>query len=195
MLDLSLHLLDLLENSAHAGATHVEVEITEDEKADLLQISVKDNGEGMDQRQKELARDPFYSSSPGKRIGLGIPLVLQTAEMAGGNVSLESEKGSGTKIIVNYRLGHIDRQPLGDVASSLVSFIAGNPGVELSFRYSGPKGKFYLDTREMRRELSETCFSQIKFLSSIDEKLRQGLEEAGFRPDRGGFSFEVPRRT
>ena len=85
MLDISLHLLDLLQNCAHAGATKVDVIVLEDAEADLLEITVRDNGRGMEEVTVKKALDPFYSSSD-KRVGLGLPFVAQAAAMAGGTV-------------------------------------------------------------------------------------------------------------
>ena len=53
MEDLSLHILDVVENSTRAGATLVEIKITEDKGKDFLQIVIKDNGSGMDQEMVE----------------------------------------------------------------------------------------------------------------------------------------------
>ncbi|HHW18842.1 MAG TPA: ATP-binding protein [Firmicutes bacterium] len=193
MIDISLHLLDLLQNSAHAGASSISVLVVEDQEHDSLEVVVKDNGVGMDEREKELALDPFYSSSPGKRVGLGLPLVLQTAQMAGGKVSIESAPGSGTKVTVQYRLSHIDRQPLGDLASTLVSFMAGNPHVNICFLYKGPHGEFAFDSEKALQGIDTQYLGQVGVICQIEEKLREGLAKAGFKPDRGGLLFEVPR--
>ncbi|MBQ7075808.1 MAG: ATP-binding protein [Clostridia bacterium] len=47
MKELSLHILDIAQNSITADATLVEIEIVEDTKKDILTITVKDNGKGM----------------------------------------------------------------------------------------------------------------------------------------------------
>ncbi len=44
MVDLSLHLLDLMQNSAHAGAQNVQVGILESIDEDLLEVTVSDDG-------------------------------------------------------------------------------------------------------------------------------------------------------
>lgn len=195
MIDISLHLLDLLQNSAHAGASQVQLLIVEDLEHDRLQITVSDNGKGMNEEEKELALDPFYTSSPQKKVGLGLPLVFQTSQMTGGTMSIESKPGSGTKVEVQYMLSHIDRQPLGDVASTIVSFVAGNPHIRVLFTYKGPNGTFTFDSCEIADESKEGSLGQIGVLCLIEEKLREGLAKAGFRPDRGGFFREVPRGT
>ena len=148
MIDISLHLLDLLQNCAHAGATRVEVSVREDAQEDLLQVTVKDNGRGMDGGLVKKALDPFYSSSP-KRVGLGLPFIAQAASMAGGRVRVDSTPGRGTEVTATFRLSHVDRQPVGDLVATAVSFLAGNSGTELSITYSHRDGgEFVFGTKE-----------------------------------------------
>jgi len=191
VLDISLHLLDIMQNCAHAGATKVGVEIVEDPARDLLKVTVTDNGSGMDESGAKKAMDPFYSSS-NKRVGLGLPLIAQAAAVAGGTLSVNSVPGKGTTVTVVFRLSHIDRQPVGDLAATAVSFLAGNSGVELSVGYRGPSGKaFSMDTGRDYPLSKREALGQIGFLSAVEENLRDGLAQAGFSPDGGGVDFEV----
>ena len=84
MKELALHILDLAENSLRAGASFLDITIARDPQADTLAITIVDNGRGM--APSELARvsDPFYSTKKTRRTGLGIPLMAQAAERAGG---------------------------------------------------------------------------------------------------------------
>lgn len=197
MVDISLHLLDLMQNGANAGATAVSLEIVEDREADSMRICVRDNGRGMDPEEVKRALDPFYTSHPGKKVGLGLPLAAQAASMAGGSLKIQSSPGHGTEVLVEFKLSHIDRQPLGDLASTVVSFLAGNPGVRVSLDYRGSGGSYTFDSAALRQSIenSETRpLSQIEFLGLAEEKLRAGLAEAGFRPDGGGLAIEIDRR-
>lgn len=191
MLDISLHLLDLLQNCAHAGATRVEVAVREDAPSDLLEVVVRDNGRGMEEETVEKALDPFYSSS-GKRVGLGLPFVAQAAAMAGGTVRVDSTPGGGTSVTATFRLSHVDRQPIGDLAATVVSFLAGNGGVELLLTYQGRAGRrFVLDTSVEFPPEKRADLGQIGFLCEVEEKLRDGLAKAGFSPDGGGIGVEI----
>ena len=62
MEDLSLHILDIVENSVAASADTIEIKITEDIEGDLLSVEVIDNGIGMDDETKKKVLDPFYTS-------------------------------------------------------------------------------------------------------------------------------------
>jgi len=80
MEDLSLHILDIAENSIDAGATRVEVMVEEDSMKDKLSIRVRDNGRGMDETTRERVTDPFFTTKTVRRVGLGLPFLKQASE-------------------------------------------------------------------------------------------------------------------
>jgi signal transduction histidine kinase len=90
-----------------------------DAAAGLLVISIHDNGKGMDEDESRKAADPFYSSKARKRFGLGLPLLRQSAEAAGGELAMISRPGTGTLIRVEFRLNHPDLKPLGDMEGTV----------------------------------------------------------------------------
>lgn len=119
MEDLSLHIMDVVENSITAGATVVAVEVEHNTAAGMLVVSIQDNGDGMDQAQSRRAMDPFYTTKQEKRIGLGLPLLKQSAEEAGGEMDMVSRPGTGTLIRAEFRLDHPDLKPLGDIEGTM----------------------------------------------------------------------------
>ena len=155
MEDLSLHILDIVENGTNAGATLVEISITEDMRSDLLTISIRDNGRGMDREMLEKICDPFVTSRTTRRIGLGLSLLKQAAKEAGGDLSIESEPDCGTSVCATFQASHIDRKPLGDVGSTLITLILGNPDVDFIYHCELDGEETHLDTREIRTELEE----------------------------------------
>ena len=98
MEDLSLHILDIAENSVAANADMIEIRISEDKGKDLLSIEVIDNGVGMDKETLDKALDPFYTSKTVRRFGFGLSLLSVAAKAANGHLSVRSKKGEGTKI-------------------------------------------------------------------------------------------------
>ena len=71
MQDLSLHLLDLVQNSIAAGATQIVINVEEDEEKDWLSIAIEDNGRGMDNETiKEQQIPLYYSNNPKGRTRL-----------------------------------------------------------------------------------------------------------------------------
>lgn len=149
MEDLSLHVLDIAENSVVAGSTRVDIRITEDERKDLLVIELKDNGKGMSEEELKKATDPFFTTKRGKRVGLGLSLLSQAASEAEGKLEVKSQPGRGTRVKATFRRSHIDRKPLGDMAQTLSCLIAGNPGVRFTYIYRKGERKLILDTAQM----------------------------------------------
>ncbi len=132
MEDLSLHILDIVENSVAAGASHVAITINENRNRDVLTIRVSDDGRGMSKSVQKLAFDPFFTTKT-KKTGLGLPFLAQAAEQSGGWIILESAPGHGTKVTAGFRYGHIDRPPLTKMAETVMMLIFGHP--EIGFRY------------------------------------------------------------
>ncbi len=134
MEDLSLHILDIAENSVAAGASRVSIAVEEDEGRDVMSLVVEDDGRGMSEDERRRALDPFFTTK-GKRTGLGLPLLAQTAGQCGGALTIEPAPGGGTRVTARFRLGHYDRPPLTKMAETLMTLVFGHPGVEVRYRH------------------------------------------------------------
>ncbi len=123
MEDLSLHVLDIVENSIRCGASAVTIELREigaaASAAHRLVLVIEDNGEGMSDEEIEKSLDPFYTTKPEKRVGLGLPLLRQAAAESGGGMTVESTPGRGTRIRAEFGLDHPDMKPLGDIEGTV----------------------------------------------------------------------------
>ena len=153
MEDLSLHILDIVENSITAGADRIEIKIIEDTKANIFSIEIKDNGKGMDKELLENACDPFYTTRTTRRVGLGIPMLAQAAKECMGNINVVSAKGEGTAITVSFQHNHIDRKPLGDMEKTLVILIVSNPDINFIYEHKINDNMYTLDTTEIKNDL------------------------------------------
>ena len=143
MEDLSLHILDIAENALRAGAESVVIRLAQSKRQDRLVLEVVDDGEGMSEEDARRSLDPFFTTKCGKRVGLGLPLLAQAAEQAGGNLEVESAPGRGTRVTATFGLSHIDRAPLGNMQETLECLRATHP--EVRFRYEA------VDLDELRR--------------------------------------------
>ena len=130
MRELALHILDLIENALRAGAGTIAVSVEEDAQADRLVIQVEDDGPGIE-APLERALDPFFSTKPGKKTGLGLSLFRFRLEQAGGRLTLSRSALGGLAVRGEMALGHVDRSPLGDLATTLSTVVASSPQVEL----------------------------------------------------------------
>ena len=133
MEDLSLHILDLVENSITAGAREVRILIDEDNAENRLSLEITDDGKGMDEEMCSKVLDPFFTTRTTRRVGLGLPLLAQAARQSGGSLELDSAPGRGSTVRAVFQMGHPDLKPLGDVASTLGAILAGRPELEVQF--------------------------------------------------------------
>jgi hypothetical protein len=173
MEDLSLHILDIVENSVAANADTIEIRITEDIEKDLLSVEVIDNGIGMDDETVGKVLDPFYTSKTVRRFGLGLPLLSEAAKAANGNLSIESKKGQGTKIKADFQYSHIDRKPLGDIGQTIITLVMGNPEINIIYQQKKNSHTHTFDTRKIKDQLQD------KPINSLDgmRKIRKALEK------------------
>ncbi len=151
MEDLSLHILDIVENSIRASAKNIDIKIAEDKKKDLLTIEIIDDGKGMDKKTLKNTLDPFFTTKDKGEVGLGLPLLAQSAEESGGSIKVESKPGEGTKVKATFGCSHIDRKPLGDVYKSLKVLITANPDIDFIYEYKKDGICHRLNTREIKK--------------------------------------------
>ncbi|MDP3298410.1 MAG: ATP-binding protein [Thermodesulfovibrionia bacterium] len=173
MEDLSLHILDIAENSINAGASKIRIKIIENVKKNLLLIEIADNGKGMDENTIKMAQDPFFTTKSNKRVGLGIPFLAQSAREAMGDVSIKSKKGKGTTITATFKYNHIDRKPLGDIEKTLTVLIAGNPEVDFVYEHKRNSHAYYLDTTEIKKKLKGIPTNHPDVIKIIKDGIRQ----------------------
>jgi len=173
MEDLSLHILDIVENSVAARADKIEIRISEDKKKDLLSVEVIDNGAGMDEETVEKALDPFYTSKTVRRFGLGLPLLSEAAKAANGYLSIRSKKGKGTKIRAEFQYSHIDRKPLGKMGQTIITLIIGNPEIDIIYVHKKNNHKYILDTRKVKTQLKDRSINSPDGIRLIREDLKK----------------------
>jgi len=178
MQDLSLHILDIVENSIKAEATLVEISITEDVEKNRLILVIKDNGSGISADQPHQALDPFYSTKKSSRIGLGLSLLQQATDQAGGGVQLQTDRNSGTTITANFLWDHIDRKPLGNIGETLIALISSN-GEKVDFIYRHQVGNqvFELNTREIKNQLDDITINHPEVISFLKKNIIDNLEK------------------
>jgi anti-sigma regulatory factor (Ser/Thr protein kinase) len=167
MQDLSLHILDIAENSITAGASEIKIKIIEDSRDNVLSIEISDNGKGMDEETIKKVYDPFFTTKECKRTGLGIPLLAQSARECNGDMDIKTGKGKGTTITVSFQYNHIDRKPLGNIRDTIIVLIASHPEIDFIFEHRRNDSLYSLNISEIRQELDGVPMSSpdvIKFI-------------------------------
>lgn len=175
MRELALNILDITENSVKAKADLIEIGVVAD--GNLLTISIKDNGCGMDAEFLSRVTDPFTTTRTTRKVGLGIPLIKMEAEMAGGTFAIASEKGVGTVVTTTFEIDHIDRPPLGNLAETMVTLLAGNSLINYRLTYIVDGREYVFDTAELKAELGDTPLDAPAILIAIKEMLIENLAE------------------
>lgn len=177
MKELSLHILDIVQNSIKAKATEISLEITEDTVRDSMVIAVRDNGCGMSAEFVSRVRDPFTTTRTTRKAGLGIPLWEAAAVATGGRLDIESEVGVGTVVTAHFSHSHIDRAPLGDMASTMVTILSGSPDIEFLYEHCYNGKTFSLSTRELREVLGGVPLDTPDVLTWVKGYVEEGLAE------------------
>jgi len=177
MKDLSLHILDIVQNSIRAKAQLIEIEITELLKENQLIIKINDDGTGMNSEQLQQAIDPFYTSRTTRKVGLGLSLFKQNAEQTGGSFNIESEFGKGTKVTAIFGLNHLDRPIMGDLVGTFLLLICSSEKTDYVFKHQTPSGEFVLDTRELKQTLENVPLNHPEVRSFLKEMLQENLEQ------------------
>ena len=173
MRDLSLHILDLAENSVRAKASVVTIGVKVDE-GKLITLTIKDDGCGMDAELLQRVMSPFGTT---RKVGLGIPLMAQNARLTGGDIAIESQVGVGTTFTATLHGDSIDCLPLGDLAGTVVSLVTANPeGPDFVLECASPKGEMQFDTREVRQALGDVPLNEPEVASWMLEAIREELE-------------------
>ncbi|MCK4967021.1 sensor histidine kinase [bacterium] len=150
MEDISLHILDIAENSVRAGASLVKIQIDEDLKNDQLVVRIEDNGQGMKEQELENSLNPFFTTKKDKKIGLGLSLFHDAARIAGGNLEITTRENWGTKIKAVFQHSHIDRKPLGSIKNTIEILVIGNSHVDFIYEHRKGEEKIAFDTRKLR---------------------------------------------
>lgn len=176
MRDISLHILDIAENSIRAGSTLVSISLIVDKQNDELVIVIDDNGSGMSKEMLERVKSPFTTSRTTRKVGLGIPLFTANCEATGGHLDIESEMRKGTKLTARLGLNHIDRPPLGDIAETLATLTIMNPSID--FTFSAKSGEaFEYDTRQIKAALGDVPVTHPDVMVFIREYLQEGIQQ------------------
>ena len=173
MRDISLHILDIAENSLRAGASLIRIGTQLNVSADTFTVTIEDNGGGMSKEILDSVKSPFTTTRTTRKVGLGIPLFAAGCEITGGKLEIESTPGKGTKLTAVYGFSHIDRPPIGNIAETISALVISNPCVDFVFTASKDES-FEFDTRQIKATLDGVAITEPAVISFIREYLEEG---------------------
>lgn len=176
MKELSMHIMDITQNSVRAEAKNVTIEIVEDVKNNVFSFSIEDDGKGMSKEFLENVRDPFRTSRTTRKVGLGIPFLQQTCNMCGGELILDSVEGKGTYLKAVMEYDNIDRPPIGDLENSVFLLIVMNPGIIFKYTYTYNTETFEFDMAEVLEVLGDVSLDTPEVSQWIKDNIYEGME-------------------
>lgn len=152
--DISLHLLDIVQNSLSAGSKHIAVRIDETDRA--VCIAIIDDGVGIQKSVLPHVADPSYTTRT-ERGGLGLALYKHSTETADGKLEIFSRsclvchRFHGTAVYAEFVKTSKNALPLGDIVSTVCAILSGLGDVDMRFRHTFCGGCAELDTATMRK--------------------------------------------
>jgi len=167
---------DITQNAVEAGSDLVELEVSENENE--FRFLVKDNGKGMTEEELKRAVDPFVTDGvkhPNRKVGLGLPFLIQTAEQSGGGSDIKSEKGKGTTVTAWFDVKNVDIPPTGDIAGMFRTILMFNGNAEIVLRRRKPNDEYEVRKSELAEAIGG--FEEVSSLVLLKEYLNSLEEE------------------
>lgn len=175
MKDIAFHITDVTENCIRAGATEMHIGLRFE--GAIFTLTIKDNGCGMSAETIRKATDPFYTTRTTRKVGLGLPFLIQNAEQSGGRVEIESEVGTGTEVKAIFDTSNIDCPPMGDLAGTLMIVITGNPQINTVLSIVSEKGEFEISTAELTEIMDGIPLGHPEVATMVRDMLTANIEE------------------
>ncbi len=177
MRELSLNILDIVENSVKAEAKIVYIDVIA--KDNVLTISIKDDGKGMSEEFLSRVTDPYTTTRTTRKVGMGLPFLKMEAEMAGGTFDIRSKLGEGTVVTTTFTIDHIDRPPLGDLGETISTLISNGDEVDYVLHFVFKDTDFVFDTRELKAQLDGVPMDEPEVLLFIKNYIRENTPHGG----------------
>jgi len=172
-----MHILDIVQNSIAGGASFIEISINVQTDKNIFEITIIDNGRGMDEEMLNHVTDPYTTTRTTRKVGLGLPLLKHTAEQANGYLKIHSEINCGTEVYAVLQNDHIDRPDLGDIAGAVVLLAAANPAIEIKYIHQINDKHYIFDTREVKEALEGMPINDPKIRNYLKEMINENIEE------------------
>lgn len=176
MNELSLHILDICQNSINADATLINIIVEEDIKNDCYKVLIGDNGKGMSEKTLSEVSDPFFTTRSTRKVGLGVSMFKVATQMCNGNFSIDSIEGKGTVVTAIFEHGHIDRAPLGDICETIIILMLNEKNIDIYYEHIYNNNKYIFDTKEIKKVLGDVPFTEYSVILWIKDNIVNGIK-------------------
>jgi hypothetical protein len=87
----------------------------------------------------------------------------------------------------DFRLSHIDRMPLGDLASTFLTLLISHPGIDWTFLYrvtdtNKQSRDFLFESAELKSELGDISLTEPEVLTFVRGMIEEGIESVALQP-------------
>lgn len=175
--ELSLNILDIAYNSIRAHASFIQIVIRDSESDNVIDIDIQDNGDGMEENQVIQAMDPFYTTRKTRKVGLGISLLKENAELTGGYLQLDSKRNIGTLLQVRFVKNHIDTPMMGNLVETMVTLIQADEKIDYELKYITDYDCFEMNTKEMKEILGDVKITEPEIIVWLKDYIKEGLKQ------------------
>jgi len=177
MKELSYHILDIANNSVRGKATEIKIDVVEDESSNIFSLTISDNGIGIPDSILSTIKDPFTTSRTFRKVGLGIPFLNDTCINCGGKLDISSTVGKGTLVSAVMELNHIDRPPLGNIASTMTTLISSEESINIIYTHTINGEQFELSSNDIREVLGDVPLNRVEVIIWLKEYLVDNIKE------------------
>lgn len=175
MNELSLHILDICQNSIKADAKTVEIIITENTTMNSYNIKIIDDGKGMDEKTLSGVADPFFTTRSTRKVGLGISLFKMAAELSNGSLTINSKPNVGTVVDATFDHNHVNRAPLGSIEETISILCLNEEGIDIVYKHNYNNKTYLFDTREVKQVLEGIPFTDYNVIMWIKNNIIDGV--------------------
>ena len=169
MRELSLHIMDIVQNSIDAQASLIKISIKESDN--ILFIEIQDNGFGMTDNQLDMVENTSFSTKSGNRRGRGINVFKNSAINSGGSFNITSTPCKGTDVRAKFNLHN--SISLGDIVSTVSLLIYCNPNLNFMFFHKVNDLSYCLDTRKIKKKLDYIPINNSQVFVWINDYLKE----------------------
>ncbi len=174
MREISLHIMDIAQNSISAGAKNIYIEVYENINENILKITIIDDGKGIDSDILDNVTDPFVTSRKTRKVGLGLSLFEAACKRCDGGLSVKSKLGEGTEVTAILKYDHIDRAPIGRISDTIVSLILSGD-IDIKYKHRVNDKIFEFDTKEIKKTVGDDI-KEPEILRWIKEYIDEGIK-------------------
>ena len=175
MKNIADHILEIAENAVRAEASKIEILLSVNTGSNLMKLSFIDDGIGMNDDMLDKIQDPFFSTRKTRRIGMGVPLLIQNSEMSGGNVIISSKEGEGTIVVATFQYDDLDCPPLGDIAEAIYFLSASHLDIRFVFDYKFGDHIYSWDTLDVNEALDGVAINHYQVKDALMEMLNANI--------------------